>query len=114
MPAAEMTAPGGRLVYAVCSLEPEEGSDQIAAFLRGRSKLRAPADFAGRSLRCRFRIARRGLKDAPVRLAGAWRHGRFLRRRPYAHCLNPPMFATISGITVLEDPIAGSWIAVCR
>jgi len=35
--AAEMTAPGGRLVYAVCSLEPEEGSDQIAAFLRGRS-----------------------------------------------------------------------------
>jgi 16S rRNA (cytosine967-C5)-methyltransferase len=25
--------PGGRLVYAVCSLEPEEGEAQIAAFL---------------------------------------------------------------------------------
>jgi 16S rRNA (cytosine967-C5)-methyltransferase len=32
--AAEMTAPGGLLVYAVCSLEPEEGSEQIAHFLR--------------------------------------------------------------------------------
>ena len=26
-----MTAPGGTLVYAVCSLEPEEGPTQIAA-----------------------------------------------------------------------------------
>ena len=32
--AAEMTAEGGTLVYAVCSLEPEEGEDRIAAFLR--------------------------------------------------------------------------------
>ena len=35
--AAEMTAEGGTLVYAVCSLEPEEGEEQIAAFLRRRS-----------------------------------------------------------------------------
>ena len=35
--AAEMTAPGGLLVYAVCSLEPEEGEEQIASFLRRRS-----------------------------------------------------------------------------
>lgn len=34
--AAEMTAPGGRLVYAVCSLEPEEGEDQIRDFLARR------------------------------------------------------------------------------
>jgi 16S rRNA (cytosine967-C5)-methyltransferase len=31
--AATMTAPGGTLVFAVCSLEPEEGPEQIAAFL---------------------------------------------------------------------------------
>jgi 16S rRNA (cytosine967-C5)-methyltransferase len=28
-----MTAPGGLLVFAVCSLEPEEGPEQVAAFL---------------------------------------------------------------------------------
>jgi 16S rRNA (cytosine967-C5)-methyltransferase len=32
--AAAMTAPGGLLVFAVCSLEPEEGSEQVADFLR--------------------------------------------------------------------------------
>jgi 16S rRNA (cytosine967-C5)-methyltransferase len=31
--AARRTAPGGRLVYCVCSLEPEEGEAQVAAFL---------------------------------------------------------------------------------
>jgi len=31
--AARRTAPGGRLVYCVCSLEPEEGEGQAAAFL---------------------------------------------------------------------------------
>jgi 16S rRNA (cytosine967-C5)-methyltransferase len=31
--AGEMTAPGGVLVFAVCSLEPEEGVDQVAMFL---------------------------------------------------------------------------------
>lgn len=31
--AAERTAPGGRLVYSVCSLEREEGEDQVRAFL---------------------------------------------------------------------------------
>jgi 16S rRNA (cytosine967-C5)-methyltransferase len=34
--AAGMTARGGLLVYAVCSLEPEEGAEQVAAFLRRR------------------------------------------------------------------------------
>ncbi len=35
--AAEMTAAGGMLVYAVCSLEPEEGEEQIGLFLRRRT-----------------------------------------------------------------------------
>jgi 16S rRNA (cytosine967-C5)-methyltransferase len=32
--AARLTSPGGRLVYSVCSLEPEEGEAQAEAFLR--------------------------------------------------------------------------------
>ena len=34
--AAERVRPGGRLVYCVCSLEPEEGEAQVEAFLRRR------------------------------------------------------------------------------
>ncbi len=34
--AAGRTAPGGRLVYCVCSLEPEEGEGQVAGFLKRR------------------------------------------------------------------------------
>jgi 16S rRNA (cytosine967-C5)-methyltransferase len=34
--AAGRVAPGGRLVYCVCSLEPEEGEAQVAAFLQRR------------------------------------------------------------------------------
>jgi 16S rRNA (cytosine967-C5)-methyltransferase len=41
--AAEMTAAGGTLVYAVCSLEPEDGIEQIDSFLRRhREFARAP------------------------------------------------------------------------
>ena len=35
--AADMVAPGGVLVFAVCSLEPEEGSEQVARFLDRQS-----------------------------------------------------------------------------
>jgi 16S rRNA (cytosine967-C5)-methyltransferase len=31
--AAKLVKPGGTLVYCVCSLEPEEGEDQVASFL---------------------------------------------------------------------------------
>jgi len=34
--AADMTAPGGTLVYCVCSLQPEEGEAQVDAFLARR------------------------------------------------------------------------------
>ncbi|MFM9827319.1 MAG: RsmB/NOP family class I SAM-dependent RNA methyltransferase [Sphingomonas sp.] len=35
--AADWVAPGGVLVYATCSLEPEEGEAQLATFLRARA-----------------------------------------------------------------------------
>jgi 16S rRNA (cytosine967-C5)-methyltransferase len=38
--AAELTRPGGRLVYATCSLEPEEGERQVEAFLQRRPDFR--------------------------------------------------------------------------
>jgi 16S rRNA (cytosine967-C5)-methyltransferase len=45
--AAALTRPGGRIVYCVCSLEPEEGENQIAAFLRRNPDFRRdPADLA--------------------------------------------------------------------
>ena len=34
--ACDLVAPGGRLVYSVCSLEPEEGPDRVADLLAGR------------------------------------------------------------------------------
>jgi 16S rRNA (cytosine967-C5)-methyltransferase len=37
--AADLTEPGGTLVYAVCSLLPEEGEEQIEALLSRRSDL---------------------------------------------------------------------------
>jgi len=57
--AAGLAKPGGRLVYATCSLEPEENDDVVRAFLDARADWRvdAPADFpvapdAGGAIRC--------------------------------------------------------------
>jgi 16S rRNA (cytosine967-C5)-methyltransferase len=45
--AADLLAPGGVLVYAVCSLEPEEGRDQVARVLDERPELvRDPVEAA--------------------------------------------------------------------
>jgi 16S rRNA (cytosine967-C5)-methyltransferase len=38
--ALSLLKPGGKLVYATCSLEPEEGEEQIMALLAGRSDVR--------------------------------------------------------------------------
>ncbi|MDR6788765.1 16S rRNA (cytosine967-C5)-methyltransferase [Sphingomonas sp. BE138] len=45
--AADWVAPGGTLVYATCSLEPEEGEAQIERFLRDRPDFRLRAPQAG-------------------------------------------------------------------
>jgi 16S rRNA (cytosine967-C5)-methyltransferase len=47
--AAAHVRPNGRLVYAVCSILPSEGADQVAAFLAANEGWRAiPADKAWR------------------------------------------------------------------
>jgi len=50
--AADLLKPGGRLIYCVCSLEPEEGTQQIAALLKRDPRLArlpvAAGDVCGR------------------------------------------------------------------
>ncbi len=46
--AAELLAPGGRLYYATCSLEPEENEDVVAAFLTACGDLEPDPDADGR------------------------------------------------------------------
>ena len=74
--AASLLKPGGRLVYCVCSLEPEEGEAQIAALLRRNPDLsRSPivADEIG------------GLKDSVTALGE-------LRTLPFHPArLDPPL-----------------------
>jgi 16S rRNA (cytosine967-C5)-methyltransferase len=69
--AATLLRPGGRLVYCVCSLEPEEGEAQIAAVLARRPELArapvAPAEIGGLSEAI---TAAGDLRTLPCHLAG--------------------------------------------
>ncbi|HUO91848.1 MAG TPA: transcription antitermination factor NusB [Rhizomicrobium sp.] len=61
--AARMVAKGGTLVFAVCSLEPEEGPEQIAHFLRRHSEFgREPIDPS-----CIFDLAELVTRDGDLR-----------------------------------------------
>ena len=62
--AAEFVKPGGVLVYAVCSLEPEEGPGVVAAALRSGAWSRAPIQ-ARRVRRRRFLTADGDLRTLP-------------------------------------------------
>jgi len=76
--AATLTRPGGRIVYCVCSLEPEEGENQITAFLRRNpdfkreavdlAALGAPPEFVNRD--GDLRTTPQMLPDEDPRLAG--------------------------------------------
>lgn len=55
--AAELPAPGGSLTYAVCSLEPEEGEEQLRAFLARRPSFEAEDPVAILGPACRDLVA---------------------------------------------------------
>ncbi|MFQ5783949.1 MAG: RsmB/NOP family class I SAM-dependent RNA methyltransferase [Alphaproteobacteria bacterium] len=68
--ACAMLAPGGTLVYCVCSLEPEEGEDRIAALLARRSDFaRAPVAAAEVGGLAEFVTAAGDLRTLPCHLA---------------------------------------------
>jgi 16S rRNA (cytosine967-C5)-methyltransferase len=68
--AADAVTPGGRLVYATCSSEPEENDQVVDRFLAIRPEFR-PADLAA---------------ELPARLSPLLDGGR-LRTLPFAHGL---------------------------
>ena len=51
--AAGLVAPGGRLVYCTCSLEPEEGEAQVAPFLAAHPEFPPSRSGRRRSAACR-------------------------------------------------------------
>ncbi len=63
--AADMTAEGGTLVYAVCSLEPEEAEEQIGSFLRRRTDFARVAVTAGEAFDPAFVSPEGDLKTLP-------------------------------------------------
>jgi 16S rRNA (cytosine967-C5)-methyltransferase len=81
--AAGMVRPGGRLVYATCSLEPEENDAVVQAFLAGRHGFRIdpPPEFpvpldAGGALRCLpHRHGTDGFTAFRLRRARVWSAG---------------------------------------
>lgn len=88
--AAALVRPGGRVVYCVCSLQPEEGEAQIAAFLKRNGEFRVdpvrPVEIPG--------LAEAIKTDGTVRILPAfWREcggidGFFaarLERAPFSH-----------------------------
>ena len=68
--AVELLKPGGTLVYCVCSLEPEEGEQQIAALLARDPRVARKPDCGRRSVRPR-RIRHRGRRPAHAAAASA-------------------------------------------
>ena len=69
--AVAMTAPGGRIVYACCSLQPEEGPARIAALLAaGAPVRRAPVDPAEAGGLTEALTPEGDLRTLPCHLAG--------------------------------------------
>ncbi len=75
--AAELTKPGGTLVYCTCSLEPEEGVDVVRDLLDGEAEPAPAADLGGRGA---GRVADRRRRPADAALPP--RRPRFAPGRP--------------------------------
>jgi 16S rRNA (cytosine967-C5)-methyltransferase len=88
--ALERVAPGGRLVYSTCSLEPEENERVVEAVLGNLAGAvrRVPVDGVLEELR------ERGVLNAEVSLAGCVRDG-FLRTLPGAGFQGDGFFAAV-------------------
>ena len=85
--AVELTKPGGTLVYCTCSLEPEEGENQIAALLERDSRVRRRPVEASEVAGLSEIISDAGdLRTLPFHLSRPrpphGRYGRILRRPP--------------------------------
>lgn len=69
--AARLVAPGGRIVYATCSLEPEEGEQQIARFLAAHADFeRLPVAAEELGVETRSITADGDLRTLPFHMAG--------------------------------------------
>jgi 16S rRNA (cytosine967-C5)-methyltransferase len=68
--AARLVGPGGTLVYCTCSLEPEEGEDQIAAFLKQNPEFsRRPPSSNGADIPVEWRRDTGDLRTLPTHLS---------------------------------------------
>ncbi len=85
--AATLVKPGGRLVYATCSVLPDENEAVVDAFLAAQSRLRARRRGGGAGPR-RHRARHRA--GAAALSAPAWLR-RLLRRGAHAHGMHAPM-----------------------
>jgi 16S rRNA (cytosine967-C5)-methyltransferase len=80
--AAEMVAPGGTLVFAVCSLEPQEGPEQVEDFLSRNHAFTRKAIYAGEIFGLRELIDANGdLRTLPCHLADRGRMDGFYAAR---------------------------------
>ena len=90
--AATLVAPGGLLVYATCSLEPEEGERQVAAFLAARPEFAretiAPASIGADPAWFTPAGELRTLAVPSAAETTSTGHGWLLRRPPAPHLLN--------------------------
>ena len=82
--AADWVRPGGSLVYAVCSLEPQEGEERIEAFLAERSP----------TIR---------LEPAPELVDGVTPHAARLAARPARHAGRARAASTASSPRTLSE-----------
>ena len=71
--AAAAVAPGGRLIYATCSSEPEENESVAAAFLAGSRRRSGRIDARDAHRRCRRRSSTTAVIFAPLRTGTDWK-----------------------------------------